>query len=107
MSAGARHRFGLSGDVFGVLYYDKETMRVAVELTTDKAAEGARPFKLDEYGASLRAKPFLDYFEVPVKGTMRMPLEKHPDTGWIIYDLKKARVRARERDEDGESDRGE
>ncbi len=87
-SGGARVRYGITSDSYCVLYWDGDTSRIAVELTTDASAEGARKFNVGRHGAVIRAKPFFDFFGIEIEGTLRMPLTQSPDTGWVIFDLK-------------------
>ena len=57
----------LDSQTHAILYYDDEDKRVGVELTTDEAAEGARPIRMKDGlpGAVISSKVFFDAFNIP------------------------------------------
>ncbi|MBW3622847.1 MAG: hypothetical protein KY468_05490 [Armatimonadetes bacterium] len=92
---GARRRFLMDEFDFCVLYYDKETRKIGIELTKDENAEGARKLRKRTTGADVAAKSFIDFFQIPLQGTTMCDAEADEDSNLIVLDLKKGTLRKR------------
>lgn len=93
MSQGAKNRFGINGEGYAVLYYDRQEQLIGIEIVADGNTEGALSIKDTGTGAYIKAKSFVQYYAIALDGTRHGPLEKDPVTGFLIFDLKKAKVR--------------
>ncbi|HBH27102.1 MAG TPA: hypothetical protein DDX54_06850 [Rhodospirillaceae bacterium] len=99
---GARHRFGLDKYDFAVLYYDKETSVVGVELINDENAEGAIKLRKRETGgADIAAKSFVDYFGITPENTTMYNLSEGENERWIVWSLHDGVERKRGKRERG------
>lgn len=103
LTQGARHKFRVEEGHHAVLYYDKETNRIGIGLTNDAAEPGARKVMVSNYGASIRAKPFLAYFEIDVPRTVRMPVWLDDESNLIIFDLNIAVERGSKAHKEGDN----
>ena len=92
-SDGARKRFIMDDKGMCVLYYDPDTKKIGIELTSDKTAEGARRIRLRNTGADIAAKGFLQFFNICVKETMLYTLELDDNTGYLVIDMSKGKAR--------------
>lgn len=89
----AKKRFNLDHYTHCVLYYDAETRAIAVELTTDADAEGARKLRHRKTGADVSLKPFLDFFEINIATTTTFGINENADNNYLIVDLKTGKER--------------
>ena len=64
LSQGTIRRFSLRGFEHCVLYYDKETNRIAISPTRDPNEEGAVKMTVRESDGYISAKAFLTYFDI-------------------------------------------
>lgn len=92
-SHGACQRFDVGRYTHAVLYFDPDTQRVGVELTTDDKAEGARKLRHRKTGADIGAKSFADFFGIQIEATKVFPLQKDAESGLLVFDLKDGKVR--------------
>lgn len=102
-SAGAVHRFHINASSHAVLYFDRDTQRIGVDVGADETEPGARKVVMLRTGAMIRAKPFFDYFNIAVPGTLRMDLSRDDQSGIIVFDLSAAKQRKSSRDAQNDS----
>ena len=92
---GARRRYQMDDYTHCILYYDRDTHRVGVELTNDKSIQGSRTLRHRTTGSDVSAKPFVDYFNIHIAGTTYYDLDKDEQTGLLVFDLLKGTMRKR------------
>ena len=92
-SDGARRKFKIDEYTHGVLYYDKETNLVGIELTRDTETDGAIKIRLRQTGADMGVKSFIDFFGIAPEVTSMYELIAGDQENWMVVDLKTARER--------------
>ena len=92
-SDGARRRFKMDEYSHCVLYYDKETQLVGIEMVKDGTAEGSVKLRLRNTGADIGIKSFIDYFAIAPRKTSMYEIRAGDAPNWIVIDLKTARER--------------
>ena len=90
---GACRKYKIEEGAYGVLYYDRDTHRVAVELTKDESQPGARKIRLRKTGADIAAKSFVAYFDIELAKTTMYDIGTDSSTGWLVIDLNNGRER--------------
>lgn len=71
LNHGAVRRFGLEKWGYVVLGYDRDSNRVALKLTNDEDAPGAQRLAIKDGSASISARAFLEYFDIPYRDETR------------------------------------
>jgi len=112
LNRGTLRKFRLDQYKYCVLYYDADTQRIGIELTTDESAEGARSLRIrhpggtEASGADISAKGFLDYFDVGVTATTVYPIVRDADSGLLAIRLSEGKAR-RKRERSGKLGSGD
>lgn len=102
LNEGACRRFKITGETYGVLYFDRETQKVAIELTQDKDLPGAKKFRVRKTGADMAAKAFLAFFHIDLAQTTMYDVSQDASTGWLVLDMTKGRLRNANDEADGD-----
>ncbi|MBS1727094.1 MAG: hypothetical protein JST51_10275 [Armatimonadetes bacterium] len=89
---GACRRYGIDSDTLAVMYFDRETNRIAIELTKQEQP-GSTKVRHRTSGADLSIKSFLAYYQIDVSRTTMFDIVVEPTTGWLIIDLNNGRER--------------
>lgn len=89
LNQGAVEKFGLSGNAFVLMYYDKETRRIGLKFTDNGEEEGAIKMNVTNNASVISAKSFLDCYDVNHDETRRYDIFKDEQTDYYIIDLKK------------------
>lgn len=97
-SDGAKRRFGLKDYDFCILYYDKDSKKIGIELTKEEHADGAINLRKRTTGAYIAAKSFVDFFNLGFTNTMIFHLERDEKSGYLIIDLNKGKKRMKKKD---------
>jgi hypothetical protein len=90
---GARKRYEIDKYDYVFLYYDHDDKKIGVELGIGGATEGALNLRKRQTGATVGAKAFVDYFDIPIKDTMIFDISQDDETGFLIIDLSSGKVR--------------
>ena len=92
-SNGARKRFEMDKYGWCALYYDTENRNVAIQLLSDDESEEAIKLRIRSTGADISASSFLSFFDIEVKDTSMYELSKNEESGWLVFDLNKGKIR--------------
>ncbi len=87
-SQGAIHKFNLSSFKFGILFYDKGEGKIGIQLSNDENEKGICKLQVRPQNASISAKAFLDFFDLPYSETKSYPAEWNEENKMIIFSLK-------------------
>ena len=91
---GTRRRYGLDKYAFCVLYYDRDTKRIGIELTNNPEDPGARKITMREKtGAEIRARNFVDFFGIAVQETTVYLVAKDDSSGLLVIDMATGKKR--------------
>lgn len=103
----ARRRFKMDDFGFVVLFYDRDSKIVGVQLTGDEKSEGAKKLRLRTTGADVSARGFLDYFAIKLSATTAYDVGYDEEGKMILLDLSKGKERKNSRGEELESNPNE
>ena len=92
---GARKRYQMDEYTHCILYYDRDTHRVGIEMTCDRNIKGSRTLRHRKTGCDVSAKPFVDYFNIHIAGTTYYDLDRDEQTGLLVFDILKGVMRKR------------
>lgn len=87
-SLGAINKYDLDKFSHVVLLYDKEDEKVGFMFTNNEHEEGAVKLSVRKTGATVGAKPFLDYYEIDFSETRRYDMKYHKEQNLYVIDLK-------------------
>ena len=86
LNRGAIQRYNIKEGMWAVLGYDAQKQMVAIKLTEDANEAGANKIILRDNNASIAAKGFCEYFEVPGRDKTRAyPLRQDEASGYLIF----------------------
>ena len=84
LNHGAVKRYELTEYTHAVLGFDKDASTIAIKLATDSEEAGSRPVVHKQGGATIAAKSFFDYFEIPYRDKTRTyEVTRNKDTGYL------------------------
>jgi len=87
---GASKEYNLDGYKFVVIYYDRETQRIGIELTNDAKCEGAvKIINRKNSGISFSATAFLKHYKIDYSETRKYGLYYDEKNKMFVVDLKK------------------
>ena len=87
-NGGAIRRFKLKDYRFAVLYWDPERRAIGIE-PSEIECEGAIELKATDSNNYLRAKNFLDLYEIDYSRSHRYELRRDEQTGFLYFELDK------------------
>ena len=90
---GARRRFRMDDYSHCVLYYDKDTQRIGMEMVKGDSAEGSVKLRIRKTGADIGIKSFIDFFAIAPKKTTMYEVRSGEEQHWVVIDLKTGRER--------------
>ncbi len=68
---GATRRYAMHDYTHAVLFWDGESRRVGVMLTSMSDEEGAVPIRFRQSGADISARSFLEFYDIPYRQEKR------------------------------------
>lgn len=104
LSDAAVRKYRLQDYKYIVMYYDPDRNVAAIEPINDENAEGAMKLRHRDQGANVSARSFLENFEIVIPATTSYALDKDRETGYLIFDLGKGRIRNSSQKLDGSDD---
>jgi hypothetical protein len=85
----ARLKFHLDDYTHAILYYDRDSRKIGVELIADGSAPGAVKLRNRAFGSDLSARRFIDYYDIPVPSTLRFTIEQQDAI--LVLDMSTAK----------------
>lgn len=87
---GAVRKFKLQDYAYAVLGFDRNSKTIAIKLSNDPEEKGAVKLGVKQSGtdATISAKSFFDYYEIPREKTLRLDAEWDAEIGAIIVKFK-------------------
>jgi hypothetical protein len=101
---GAKRRYKIDEADFVIIYYDAENKKIGIELGKGEPVEGALKLRKRETGATVGAKSFVDFFNIPITKTTIYSIIQGENPNWMILDLTKGKERNTKNDEEGGDD---
>ncbi|MHC4563726.1 MAG: hypothetical protein ACYS8X_13275 [Planctomycetota bacterium] len=83
LNQGAIKRFKLNMWKFVVLGFDRDENKIVIQLTNSDDEDGRRPLRVRETSASISAKAFFDYFDIPHARTEKYDVVRDDVTGFL------------------------
>lgn len=97
---GACRRYNIEEADHAFLYYDADEQRIGIELAKGEQKEGALNIRKRQTGATLGAKAFLDFFDIPIKNTTLFDVIQDNESGLLVIDLSKGKERKTKKEKD-------
>ena len=87
---GAVRKYDLEHFPAAVLYYDRDSQAIGIQLTKDGGDPAAVPLRVKHESAWISAKTFLDYYEVSYDRTSKYDIRQEHETGMLTFQVKPA-----------------
>lgn len=104
LNNGARNRFGIEKYQYCVLYYDADEMKIGIEFTGNKDADGVQKIRFRNTGADIAGKSFLSFFGIDTTETRVYPIAKDDTTGYLVVNLSEGVVRGKSKEKPANRD---
>lgn len=86
---GAVEKFKINDYNYAILYFDDEERKIGIQFTNDSLEEGACKITKGTTSSFISAKPFLTYYDVPLRKTIRFNMKYDEENNLYTIDLSK------------------
>lgn len=83
-NSGACNAFGITDHEYVILYYDEAQRAIGLTLEKEKS-DGCIEIKSSKSNTYIRAKNFLDRFQIDYSASRRFELRKERDSGFLYF----------------------